>query len=110
HAGPGGADHAVWPARALIRARPEARLADDAAEDAALQLDGVRILQRHRSRIGLAVLGIVDLSLPLIGARRLHPEHDLDADQRPAALGRIGIVLVGLRLAGRRVDRLLERD
>ena len=89
---------------------PGLSLADEAAERAALQLQRVAAREGEIARIGLAVLGIVDLPRPFVGAGRLHAEHDLHADQRPAALRRIGIVLVGLRLAGVRIVRLLQPD
>src|SRR5262249_31748975 len=92
------------------RARPGLALADDAAERAALELEAGGALQRDAARVGLAVLGVVDLTVPLVGAGRLHAEHDLHADHRPAALGGVGIVLVGLRASGRRIVGLLERD
>src|SRR3954468_18887015 len=65
---------------------PGLSFADETAERAALQLQRVAARECQIARIGLAVLGVVDLSAPLVGAGRLHAEHDLHADQRTAAL------------------------
>src|SRR5262245_17000573 len=73
--------------------RPVLALADEAAERTALELEPVRPLFDDVAAVGLAVFGIVDLPRPLAGAVRLHAQHDRHADQRPAALARIGIVL-----------------
>src|SRR5690348_6023958 len=87
---------------------PGLRLADEAAERAALQLQRVPAGPGEIARIGLAVLGGVDLTAPFAVAGGLHAEHDLHADQRTGALAGIRVVLVGLRLAGLRIVRLLE--
>src|SRR5262249_16038813 len=66
-------------------------------------------LHGDAARIGLAVLGVVDLPVPFVGrAARLHAEHDLNADEWPVAQVRVGIVLVSLRSARRRIVRLLH--
>src|SRR5262249_17982783 len=77
----------------LVRLRPGLPLADEASERATLQLQRIAAREGEITRIGLAVLGVVHLAGPFAGAGRLHAEHDLHADQRPAALARIGIVL-----------------
>src|SRR6185295_15803584 len=87
---------------------PGLALADEPAERTALQLQRIPARISEIARIGLAVLGIVDLPGPFAGAGRLHAEHDLHAEQRPAALGCVGIVLVGLRFARVRIVRLLQ--
>src|SRR5437879_2580864 len=95
----------------LVRARPGLALADEAAERAALEVERARAGERDRARVGLAVLGVVDLPVPFVGrAARLHVEDDLHADHRAAALGRVRVVGVGLRPLGLRVDRLLQAD
>lgn len=92
-----------------LRPCPGLRLADEAPEYATFKLGGVRVGHGERTAIGLAVPGIVDFASPLAGrAARLHAQHDLDADQRPALLAWIGIELVGPRSAGRRIVRFLE--
>src|SRR4051812_44826408 len=73
-------------------ARPGLALADEATEDTAFELQGIGALQRDVARIGLAVFSVVDLTAPLVGgATRLHAEYDLNADDRSAAFGGIGI-------------------
>ena len=64
----------------------------------------------ERARIGLAVLGVVDLAVPFVGrAAWFHAENDLHAEQRPVALRRVGIFVIGLRPSVR-VVWLLEPD
>src|SRR5262249_59388722 len=88
--------------------RPGVALADQSPKHAAFELERAGALQGDAARIGLAVLGVVDLPVPFVGrAARLHAEHDLNADERPVAQARIGIVLVGLRSAGRGIVRLV---
>src|ERR1044072_6269766 len=89
---------------------PGLLLANQATERAALQLQRVAAREHEIAGIGLAVLGIVHLSGPFVFAGRLHAEHDLHADQRTAALGGVGVILVGLRLLGVGIGRLLQPD
>src|SRR2546430_1404297 len=96
--------------RRSVRPRPVLSLAHQAAERAAFQTHRVRALFHKIAAKDLAFLGTVYLSRPLIGAVRLHAEDDLNSDQRPAALGRVGVVLVELRLSGLGVVQLLEPD
>src|SRR5262245_26086595 len=95
---------------ASVGARPVLSLADEAAERAAFQAHGVRALLREIAAEHLAFLGAVDLPGPLVGAVRLHAEHDRHADDRAAAMGGVRIVLVEFRLARLRIVRLLEPD
>ena len=78
------------------------------AQHAAFKLGGIGAGHGERTAIGLAVLGVVDIAVPHLARRRLHGEHDLDPEQRPVLLARIGIVLVGLRPAGCRIVRHFE--
>src|SRR5260370_4508668 len=91
-----------------IDPRPGLPLADQAAERAAFEFEGVRILQCHAAAVGLAVLGIVDLSGPLVRrAGGVHSEHDRNAHQRPVASRRIRLAVVGLPPAGLPIVRPL---
>src|SRR5262245_3689830 len=96
--------------RASVRARPALSLADQAAQRTALKPHRIRALLGQIAAENLAFLRAVHLPRPLVGAVRLHAQHDRNADDRPAAVGGIDIVLVGLRLAGLRIVRLPEPD
>src|SRR5690349_17721960 len=88
---------------------PGLGLADQAAQRAAFQLEISGALQGDAAAVGLAVLGIVDLPVPLIGrAAWLHAEYDLNANDRPVALAGVRIVLVGLGTPSRGVIGILQ--
>ena len=57
-------------------AGPDLSLADQAAEHAAFKFEQAGILHCDVARIGPAILGIVDLSRPLVGSVRLHAEDE----------------------------------
>ena len=88
--------------------RPGLRLAKH-AQHAALEFGRIRAGHGERTGIGLAVGGIIDLARPLSGPLASF-QYDLVAQQRPGLLAGVGVVLVELGPAGRRIDRLLEPD
>src|ERR1700758_4062940 len=90
-----------------VHARPGLRLAQD-AEHAALEIGSVGASECERTAIGLAVLGIINLAVPLAGTVRFHCEHDRHAQSRPVLFARISVVLVGFRPTGGRIIGLLE--
>lgn len=95
----------------LIGARPPLRLTNQATQRAALEIECLRIHERDRTTVSVAIFGVVDLAFPLVGGRvRLHVDDDLDADQWPHAFCRVGIVFVCLRLACVRIVRFLQGD
>src|SRR4051812_23631997 len=91
---------------------PRARPVLAAAERTHAALDPERIRARHRNvaRIGRAVVGVVDLARPLAGTARMHAAEQGKADHRTLLQRRIGILVVDLRLAGGRIDRLAQTD
>src|ERR1700730_11318792 len=82
------------------RAGRGARLLDDpgpalaAAENphAAFELEGIRPRQRDTGFVEAAILGIVDLSFPLVRLALFNPDQDRRAEQRLSALGRVGMM------------------
>src|SRR5207253_3025616 len=64
------------------------------AQHAAFDAQGVVAGERDAARVVVAVLGVVDLAFPAIGAGRLHVVQDGEAQHGTIPLGRIGIVLV----------------
>src|ERR1043165_1338418 len=60
--------------------------------------DRVVVLEPHARRVGLAVLGIVDVAVPAAVACRLHAEQKRQAHDGTAALCRIRVVLVDAAL------------
>src|SRR5205085_11452691 len=73
-------------------ARPGLAAAED--QHAALQLQPVRLLEADADVVEAALFRVVDLSVPLVRLARLHRDEDRRAEQRPAALRRIGILRV----------------
>src|SRR5262245_7279814 len=96
--------------RRSIGPRPALSLAHQAAQRTALEAHRVRPLLGEIAAEHLAFLGAVHLSRPFVGAVGLHVEYDRNADDRPATLAGIGVVLVGLGLAGFRIVRLAQPD
>src|ERR1043166_2946566 len=64
------------------------------AEHAAFDPDRVVVLEPHARRVGLAVLGIIDIAVPAAVAPRFHAEQKRQSHDRTAALCRIRIILV----------------
>ena len=82
----------------LLHPGPGFAVADQAAEDAALDPERVAARKGHVRLIDASVLRIVDPPVPFVRSRLLHPHENDDAGQRPAALGRIGVLGVDARL------------
>ena len=73
----------------------------------ALDLERVGIEQLDAAAVGLAIVSVVDRAGPSVGSGRLHAENS-HTHHGAIAPGRVGIHLVGLRLAGFLVDRLRQ--
>ena len=79
------------------------------AGNAALDLDGVATVT-DCATIDLAVVGVVDGTFPQAIAGWFHADQNGQADQRPLALGGIGVFAVNLGLAVDLADRLGKAD
>src|SRR3954447_22514840 len=78
--------------------------------DAAFDPQRVRSGYRDVAGIDAAVIGVVDLARPFAGTARVHAAEQRQADYRAPGQCRIGVLVVDLRLAGGRIDRLLQSD
>src|SRR3954464_6412290 len=60
--------------------------------------------------IALAVIGIVDLARPFVRTRGAHPHKQRKANDPALCQGGIGILVVDLKLARARIDRVFQPD
>jgi hypothetical protein len=84
---------------------PRHILAAADADGAAFDPDGARVDLEEMSRVAVAVVDVVEPSRPVAGPVRHQAIENGDADQRPATVGGVGIVLVSPGKAGLRIDR-----
>ena len=90
---------------ALVGPRPKFRLAKDGKATSDPQ---TRLIDHFDGgSVSVAVVWVVNSSDPLVVAGvALHPKDDGNTEHRTAALFGVGIKFVGLRFAGRGIERL----
>src|SRR5580693_2979136 len=74
----------------VLRPGPVLAAAEQPAEDTAFDAQHVGFLQRYVRRVGLAVLGVVDLPFPAVAPGGLHIDQDRQSEQRAVALAGFG--------------------
>src|SRR5258705_7220240 len=97
-------------AGSMFYPRPDLRLAKN--QEASFHPQRVGAGRADRARIGAAVVGIIEMSdiLGRILGGGTEVERNLDSQERSRTLASVVIVLVGRRLPGSRIFRLLEPD
>src|SRR6266480_1025938 len=98
------------PSSSLSFSDPAQILSAAQTHDAGFDFQRVPTLLDEIAVIGLAAVAVVEPPGPLARFRGLHRDEHLRAGKRPFAPRRIEVVLVGPRLAGRRIEALLEAD
>src|SRR5260221_1591680 len=73
------------------------RLAQE-AQHTALHFHGI-VLKFDSCVIGLAIVGIIDRALPLLGTCRLHADQNGEADKRARAQREVGVLTVDFWLS-----------
>src|SRR6185437_9970965 len=93
----------------LLR-RPAPGLAAAEHADAAFDTQRVRTGDGNMTDVTVAVVGVVDLAGPFVVAVGAHAGEQRQADDRTPSQRRIGVLVVGLGLSGRGIDRGFQPD